>query len=173
MANCPYCGSNIPDNTENCPNCGAILLAPQNTQGNMQQQVPQQAQPMQQEMQQPYGQQPQQDFGQQNYGQQPQQNFGQQGYGQPQGGYYPQNNFYNQMPAPYSTGGLLAWSIVSILLCTIPGIVALVNTVNINKAQTYEEQQQKIAAAKRWCIIATVLGVIYIVFGVIGSAVGG
>lgn len=77
---------------------------------------------------------------------------------------------YTPQPvAPVSTGGLIAWSIITILLCTIPGIVALVNTLNINKAMSVEEQQQKIKNAKLWCIIGTVLGVL----AVIGSVAGG
>ena len=36
-------------------------------------------------------------------------------------------------PIQYPTGGMIAWSIVTLLLCTIPGIVALVQTCNINK----------------------------------------
>ena len=59
---------------------------------------------------------------------------------------------------PYETGGLLAWSIITLLLCTIPGIVALVKTTGINSCATVEEQQKKIKSAKTWCIIGTILG---------------
>lgn len=65
--------------------------------------------------------------------------------------------------APYATGGLVAWSIITILLCTIPGIVALVETTAINKCTTVEEQQKKISSAQTWCIVGTVLGVIYLI----------
>lgn len=65
--------------------------------------------------------------------------------------------------APIPTGGLLAWSIVSILLCLIPGIVALVQTIGINKCTTAEEQAKKANSAKIWCIVATVLGVLSII----------
>ena len=64
---------------------------------------------------------------------------------------------------PIPTGGLLAWSIISILLCLIPGIVALVQTIGINKCLTAEEQERKAKSAKIWCIVATVLGVLVII----------
>ena len=64
---------------------------------------------------------------------------------------------------PIPTGGLIAWSIVSILLCLIPGIVALVQTIGINKCTTAEEQAKKANSAKIWCIVATVLGLVSII----------
>ena len=71
--------------------------------------------------------------------------------------------------APIPTGGLLAWSIVSLLLCLIPGIVALVQTIGINKCLTVEDQQKKMKSARIWCIVATVLGVL----AIIGKLAGG
>jgi len=68
-----------------------------------------------------------------------------------------------QTVEPVATGGLLAWSIVTLLLCTIPGIVALVQTLGINKCATVEEQQKKIQNAKIWCIVGTVLGVLAVI----------
>lgn len=65
--------------------------------------------------------------------------------------------------APVPTGGLIAWSVVSVLLCLIPGIVALVQAIGINKCTTVEEQQRKMSSAKMWCIISTVLGVLFII----------
>ena len=84
----------------------------------------------------------------------------------PQQPVYAQQPVYTQQPVygaaqqvtPVSTGGLLAWAIISILLCTIPGIVALVKVLGINNSVTVEEQQKKLSSAKTWCIIATVLG---------------
>ena len=56
---------------------------------------------------------------------------------------------YYQPPVPrYSTGGLVAWGIITLLLCTIPGIVALVKVGNINNARTVEEQQQAVSNVK-------------------------
>ena len=66
-------------------------------------------------------------------------------------------------PTPQPTGGLIAWAIVSILLCMIPGIVGLVQALSINSAPTAEEQQRKISSAKTWCLVATILGVLSIV----------
>ena len=64
---------------------------------------------------------------------------------------------------PVSTGGLLAWSIITLLLCTIPGIVAIVKTTGINKALTVAEQQAKMSSARTWCIVGTVLGVLNLI----------
>lgn len=149
MATCPTCGAFVPDNSPACTYCGTAL----NAAASMQQpenngfEVPADSQIPQQPVQQTY--------------QQPAQQPVQQPYAAP---------VYTPQPvAPVSTGGLIAWSIITILLCTIPGIVALVNTLNINKAMSVEEQQQKIKNAKLWYIIGTVLGVL----AVIGSVAGG
>lgn len=87
---------------------------------------------------------------------------------QPETGYTPPQQPYTapvmpQTVEPVATGGLLAWSIVTLLLCTIPGIVALVQTLGINKCATAEEQQKKMQNAKIWCIVGTALGVLAII----------
>ncbi len=64
---------------------------------------------------------------------------------------------------PYATGGLMAWSIITLFFCTLPGVLALINTTQINKAETVEEQQQKIKTAKIWCAVGTVLGVLLVI----------
>ena len=90
-------------------------------------------------------------------------------------GYQPQQyqpnyqRYYNQPVPPVSTGGLLAWAIITLFLCTIPGIVAIVKTTEINKAMTVEEQQSRISSAKTWCIVGTVLGVILLIIGAVGA----
>ena len=66
-----------------------------------------------------------------------------------------------------ATGGLLAWAIISILLCTIPGIVALLNVLRVNKCATVEEQQRALSQARTWCIVATVLGVLYLIYTIV------
>ena len=72
-------------------------------------------------------------------------------------------------PTVYPTGGLIAWSIITLLLCTIPGIVGLVQTCGINNAPTYEMQQQKISSAKTWNTVGTVLGALLVIFAIVGS----
>ena len=74
-----------------------------------------------------------------------------------------------QAVAPVSTGGLIAWSVITLLLCLIPGVVALVNAMSINKAATVEEQQKKIRNAKIWCIVGTVLGVLSVIGAMVGN----
>lgn len=68
-----------------------------------------------------------------------------------------------QYVPPVETGGMLAWAIITLLLCTIPGIVAIVKTTQVNKSFTVEEQQQKLQSAKIWCIVGTVLGVLAVI----------
>jgi len=102
----------------------------------------------------PYGQQPP------VYGQQPPV-YGQQpgypaapppgyGYGTPQGA-----------PPP----NYLVWSIITILLCTIPGIVAIVFSTQVNSkwgtgdaAGAYDASKK----AKMWALIGTILGAVFI-----------
>ena len=77
---------------------------------------------------------------------------------------------YYQPPVPrYSTGGLVAWGIITLLLCTIPGIVALVKVGNINNARTVEEQQQAVSDVKTWCTVGTVVGILLYVISILGS----
>ena len=141
MAFCPNCGANVPDGASFCTNCGSTLSTPAaNDQAGYQQ---------------PNYQQP--NYQQPNY-QQP--NYQQPVYQQP---------VYQPPVEPYSTGGLMAWSIITLLLCTIPGIVAIVQTVSINKATTVEEQEQKIKNAKIWCTVGTVLGVILLILSIIAN----
>ena len=66
-------------------------------------------------------------------------------------------------PIQYSTGGMIAWSIVTLLLCTIPGIVALVQTCGINSCATRADQEKKLSSAKTWNIVGTVLGGLYLI----------
>ncbi len=68
-----------------------------------------------------------------------------------------------QYVTPYPTGGLIAWSIVTLLLCTIPGIVALVKTVGINNCTTYDAQQKAVSSARTWCTVGTILGVLALI----------
>ena len=117
-----------------CPNCGNNCPDNVNNCPNCGHAFAQAQQPQYQAPQQPYGQAP---YGQAPYGQAP---------------------FSYDPPIQESTGGLLAWSIITLLLCTIPGIVALIMTTGINSCATRAEQLKKKANAKTWCIVGTVLG---------------
>ena len=66
-------------------------------------------------------------------------------------------------PPKYASGGLIAWAIITLLFCTIPGIVALVYAGGINNCATVEEQNKKISSAKLWCTIGTILGVLALI----------
>ena len=76
---------------------------------------------------------------------------------------------FNAVPH-YEAGGLIAWSIITLLLCTIPGIVALVKATGINKSATVEEQTKKISSCKTWCIVGTVLGILAIIGSVAANS---
>ena len=68
-------------------------------------------------------------------------------------------------PVPeYANGGLIAWSVVTLLFCTIPGVIALINAVAINKCATVEEQRKKISTTKTCCIVGTILGALWFFF---------
>lgn len=77
-------------------------------------------------------------------------------------------NPYTPVPH-YDNGGLIAWSIITILLCTIPGIVGLIYAININKCNTVEEQTKKISTCKTWCTVGTILGILAVIVTVIGN----
>ena len=61
---------------------------------------------------------------------------------------------------PIPIGGLIAWAVIDMLGCLIPGIVALVYIFKINKAGSYEEQQQLLSTSKKILIVGTVLCVL-------------
>ena len=83
----------------------------------------------------------------------------------------PQSHAAPQPVAPVPTGGLIAWSIVTLLLCTIPGIVGLVQACGINKTYTVEDQQKKIKSCKTWNTVGCILGGIYLILSIIATAV--
>lgn len=82
--------------------------------------------------------------------------YGQPGPGTPQAAWQPP-------VAPIPTGGIVAWAVVTLLLCTIPGVIALVYALSINKAPSVEVQQKKAKYAKIWCTIGTVIGVLALI----------
>ena len=98
------------------------------------------------------------------------QGYDNQGY-DPYGG-YPQQP---QQPAPHISN-YLAWAIVCIFLCwplAIPAIVYASKVNNLIAMGDYEGAMNASKNAKTFCIIATVLGAIAIVLGIIGGIIGG
>ena len=159
MKYCPYCGTQNEDQNMICVACGAQLTtseepAPQSEPVNYT--AAQNAAPAQQPYQQPM-QQAQQPY-QQPYQQQTQLPFNQA---------YQQQSQY--APQRYSNGGLIAWSVITMLLCTVPGIIALVNACGINSCTTAAQQQGKIKAARICCIIGTVLGGLAVLVSIIAN----
>ncbi len=167
MAFCTACGAQNDDGAKFCIYCGEKLEQSEQPVSSAPEE-PSYAKPeLNEQPPQHIYQQPTQQTGyQQTASAQPgyQTGSSQTGYQQPGGQQteYQQAGFGTGV-APMATGGLLAWSIVSILLCLIPGVVALVQTLGINKCATVEEQQKKYSSAKLWCIISTVLGVLSII----------
>ena len=159
MAFCTSCGAQNEDSSKFCIYCGAKLDGGEPAQPVLNEQPPEHIyqsteprQPAQPTYQQTSYQQPSQPV---------QPDYQQQSYGQPGSAQY--------VPA-IPTGGLLAWSIVTLLLCTIPGIVALVQTLGINKCATVEEQQKKMKNAKIWCIVGAVLGILAVIGQIAGNS---
>ena len=74
-----------------------------------------------------------------------------------------------QTPERYQNGGLIAWSILSLLLCLIGGIIALIQACGINNCTTAEAQKKKISSTKTWCIISTVWGALILVCYIIAT----
>ena len=60
-------------------------------------------------------------------------------------------------------GGLLVWSVVNLVLCTIPGVAALALTVKGRAQNDAEKQKKYLADAKVWNIVATIAGLAMIV----------
>lgn len=76
---------------------------------------------------------------------------------QPYGGYPPQGP-YGQ---PVKPNNHLVWSIITIFLCFIPGIVATIYASQVDGAWSqgrYADATKASNTAKTWAIIATVLG---------------
>ena len=81
-----------------------------------------------------------------------------------------------ERPEGYENGGLVAWSVVTMLLflitgitdliewnivalaaCLVPGILGLLFAVNINCSVTKEKQEHRANVALGWCITGTIL----------------
>ena len=162
MANCKNCGAENSALAKACPYCGM----PQQAQGHdpfdeTQAYIPDPGQPGNGG----YNVQPSGD----GYNNQPVNNYSGQpemnGYNMNPGGFG-----MEQRPAPMPTGGMIALSVIAIFFCTIPGIVTLVKTLNINNAMTYAEQQARYSSAKTWGIVSIVIGAIAAVLSFIGAA---
>ncbi|MBP3879252.1 MAG: zinc-ribbon domain-containing protein [Lachnospiraceae bacterium] len=198
MANCKNCGAEISPAAQVCPYCGMPQqVQADDPFDSTQAYIPKPGQPENGGYNgQPAGNgynQPVNNYNNQpanSYNNQPVSNYNGQpgdGYnGQPGGGYNGQQGGYNgqpaggynmnpygggmeQKPAPMPIGGLIALSIVAILLCTIPGIVTLVKTLNINSALTYADQQARYASAKKWAIVTIIVGAVITVLSFIGG----
>ncbi|MBO4418282.1 MAG: hypothetical protein J5789_00420 [Oscillospiraceae bacterium] len=147
MKKCSFCGRNNPDENTRCATCGCTLpeSANQPESGSAGSYTN------------PHNVNSQSNgYGQGGYNQY-------NGYGQ---GDYNQYNSYgrNYAPPRYPSSGLIAWSIVTLLFCTIPGIVALVYAVGINSSTSSAEQERKISNAKTWCTVGTVLSVLALIY---------
>lgn len=63
----------------------------------------------------------------------------------------------------FDRSGLITWSVLTLFFCAIPGIVALILSLGINRCSDAEEQRHKIRSARIWCSIGTVLGVLSLI----------
>ena len=144
---CPYCGSENADENKFCDNCGAPLKE-RNTDVTVQE-----SSVLNDSSADSYG--SAGDDSPNSYDQPYQggaQNYGSPTYISP-----------GQMVEPIPTGGLVVWAVVVLLLCWIPAAFALYYIFKINKATSYEEQQDLLKKAKTALIIGSVLGVLNLV----------
>ena len=146
MIKCKYCGGDNPDDNKFCMHCGAPLdhdaqdAAEQ--QGFTEEHLP--AQTDVPEPEQPYEDVPP--------------------------SYEPTYSASNQYVEPVPIAGLVAWAIFVILGCWIPGVVALYYIFKINKAATFEEQQQLLGNARKVLIVGTVLSALNLFRMIAGNA---
>ena len=82
---------------------------------------------------------------------------------------YTQQPVYAQQSRFQIPTGMLVWSIISIFLCTIPGIIAAVLTVLAKDATSQEDYDNKIRIAKILNIVSLVIFIIAFV-GIIAAA---
>ena len=167
---CPQCGKETSSGNSVCEHCGAPLWAdanaPQQPQAPVEPQAPQQPQSPA-APQQPYNAAPSQPPA---YPQQPYNAVPPQPPVAP-----PQAPGYPQQPAPHISN-YLAWAIVCIFLCwplAIPAIVYASKVNNLIAMGDYEGAMNASKNAKTFCLIATILGAVALVLGIIGGVVGG
>ena len=142
---CPNCGALLAEGSRFCPFCNSAIEAreaPSVSTLSLDSGIPEPYRDPSDAGQQPnYGQQP-------YYGQQPPYNRG----------------YSNGYVPPVSTGGYIAWAILTaLLLCRIPGIIGLIFALKINKSTSVQEQQQNIKITKICCLIGTILGILILV----------
>ena len=127
---CTQCGAQLDGNTRFCTNCGAPAPAPEP--------------------------QPQQQYQSQQTYAQPQQT-----YTQPQPEPQPARQQPMMVPKPNS---YLVWAILSTIFCCLPfGIVAIVQAAKVDglwRNFQYEEAQEASDKAKKWVIIAAIVGIV-------------
>lgn len=163
---CPQCGKETSSGNSVCEHCGAPLWADGNAP--QQPQAPVESQP--QAPQQPNNAVPPQapSYPQQPYNAVPPQPP----VAPPQAPGYPQQP---QQPAPHISN-YLAWAIVCIFLCwplAIPAIVYASKVNNLIAMGDYEGAMNASKNAKTFCLIATILGAVTIVLGIIGGIFAG
>ena len=142
MIKCKYCGGENPDNNKFCMNCGAPL--DHDAQDEVEQhEYAEENLPVQTEEPGPAPEPTPQDS-----------------YNNVRPPYDPAAGMSGPAVEPVPIGGLIAWAIFNTLGCLIPGAVALFYIFKINKAASYEEQQQLLTNTKRILIVGTVLCVL-------------
>ena len=144
MIKCKYCGGENPDDNKFCMNCGAPL--DHDAQDAVEQQGFHEGNPPAQT-----------DF----LSPEPEE-IPSQPYSDPQPFYQTSPGVSGPAVEPVPIGGYIAWAIFNIIGCWIFGAVALYYIFKINKAATYEEQQQLLTNTKRILIVGTVLCVLLI-----------
>ena len=96
-------------------------------------------------------------------------------YGNQYGNHYG-NQYGNNQPAGPRPDNYMVWSIVITLVCCWPfGIVAIINSANVNKywdQGRYDEAHKAANNAKTWCIVSAITGAIAFTIGFLSGFFG-
>ena len=76
-------------------------------------------------------------------------------------------------PIKHNNSGMMAWSIVTLLLCVIPGIVAITKVSKANATHSEDEAQGYLQSAKKWNIAGCIIGVLAIIGMLSNGSLGG
>ena len=68
----------------------------------------------------------------------------------------------NDLPL-HNNGGMMAWSIVTLFLSLIFGVIAISQVSKANKAAIRTEELEHLGKAKTWNIVGDVIGVLAII----------
>lgn len=156
MSLCPYCGNDNPDTNNFCSSCGAKLMrapakpevenepieTPEETSGCEPPQIPEETSD----------------------------HWSEPAPAETEAGPAFENSVNEQQPPEkIPIGGYIAWAIVNILFCTIPGAIGLYFVLKINKAPTQDDQLRAVDSAKKALMIGSVLAALNLLMQIVAN----